>query len=269
MLRKLGRLAVTVLVAYTIMVVILWAMQDRFIYPAPQYAVDPAPGFDVIALETADGLSLRAFTRQAQVGRPTIVYFHGNGGTLLAAANATRSLAAAGYGLLLVEYRGYGGNSGEPSEQGFYRDGRAAMNWLAEQGIAPADTIIVGNSIGGGTAVQMASEYSPSALMLTAPFLSLPDVAQDALPFVPAHFLMRDRFDNASKIDALEMPIFIMHGTADNVVPFEHGEALAKLSPAATFVAVEGAGHALSFSEDGQRAQLEWLDQLLSGGGGA
>ncbi|XUU61489.1 alpha/beta hydrolase [Erythrobacter sp. HA6-11] len=269
MLYKLGRFGVTVLVAYSIMVAILWAMQDRFIYPAPQYSVDPAPGFDVITLKTEDGLSLRAFSRQGGAGRPTIVYFHGNGGTLQGATYATRSLAAAGYGLLLVEYRGYGGNPGEPSEQGFYRDGRAAMTWLAQQGIAPADTIIVGNSIGGGTAVQMASEFGPRALMLTAPFLSLPDVAQDALPFVPAHWLMRDRFDNASKIDALEIPIFIMHGTADDVVPFEHGKALSTLSPTASFIAVEGAGHALSFSDDGQRVQLEWLDQLLSAGEGA
>ncbi|WP_394730356.1 alpha/beta hydrolase [Altererythrobacter sp. GH1-8] len=266
MLQKVGRFLATATIAYAIMVAILWAMQDNFIYPAPQYTVDPPPGFEVVMLETSDGLSLRSFARPAADARPTVVYFHGNGGTLRGAVFATQLLAEAGYGLLLVEYRGYGGNPGRPSEQGFYRDGRAAMGWLEQRGIAPSSTIIIGNSIGGGTAVQMASEYSPRAVLLTAPFLSLPDVAQDALPFVPTQLLMRDRFDNAGKIADLTMPVFIMHGTADDVVPFEQGERLARLAADAKFHRAQGAGHALSFTEQGQRAQLEWLDQLLGGG---
>ncbi len=268
MLQRARRFLTTIATAYAIMVAILWVMQDRFIYPAPQYAVDPAPGFEVITLQTDDGLSLRAFKRPAEGELPTIVYFHGNGGTLLAATNATRSLAAAGFGLLLVEYRGYGGNPGNPSEEGFYRDGRAAMDWLVRRGIAPQQTIIIGNSIGGGTAIQMASEYDPRALLLTAPFTSLPDVAYDALPFIPTHFLMRDSFDNASKIAALDMPIFIMHGTADTVVPFDHGKQLAALARRSTFRPVDGAGHTLSFRERGQQAQLNWLNQVLGGGAG-
>ncbi len=268
MLRKLAHFLLTVAIAYAIMVAILWAMQDRFIYPAPDYAVDPAPGFDVITLETEDALTLRAFTKPSEEGKPTAVYFHGNGGTLRAATNATHSLADAGYGLLLVEYRGYGGNPGKPSEEGFYRDGRAAMTWLAAQGIALEQTIVIGNSIGSGTAVQMAAEFSPKALMLTAPFLSLPDAASDALPFVPARLLMRDRFDNAAKVGELDLPILIMHGTADRVVPFDHGEELAALSPHARFLRFEGRGHALSFTQEGQAAQLEWLDQLPGGGAG-
>ncbi len=266
MLRKAGRLLSTLAIAYAIMVAILWALQDNFIYPAPQYAVDPPAGFDVVTLQTEDGLSLRSFARPASDGRPTIVYFHGNGGTLSGAAYATQMLAREGYGLLLVEYRGYGGNPGKPSEQGFYRDGRAAMAWLQSQGITSAQTVIAGNSIGGGTAVQMASEFGAKALLLTAPFTSLPDVAQDALPFVPTHLLMSDRFDNASKIASLDMPIFIMHGTADDIVPYEHGERLAQLSPNATFKGFDGAGHALSFREYGQSAQLEWLNQIVGGG---
>lgn len=267
MLRKLGRLLLTASIAYAIMIAILWAMQDRFIYPAPQYAVEPLPGFSAITLNTDDGLQLRAFKRPADEGRPTLVYFHGNGGTLLAATRATRTLAEAGFGLLLVEYRGYGGNPGSPSEQGFYRDGRAAFAWLASQGIAPQHTIIVGNSIGSGTAVQMAREFSPRALMLTAPFTSLPDAAFDALPFVPAHWLMRDQFDNAEKIGALAMPVFIMHGTSDTVVPFEHGRELARLARQATFAPFEGAGHVLSFQRPAQEVQLRWLeDQVASAG---
>lgn len=266
MAAAIGRFLLKLAIAYAVMVAILWAMQDRFIYPAPDRIVEPPPGFEIGMLQTDDGLALRSFTRDASQGLPTIVYFHGNGSSLDGALRATQRLGEAGYGLLLVEYRGYGGNPGSPSEQGFYRDGRAAMTWLAQQGIPPAETIVIGNSIGSGTAVQMAAEYGPRALLLTAPFTSLPEVAQDALPFVPARLLMRDRYDNAAKIARLEMPVFIMHGTADNVVPFAHGEELAAIAPAASFVPIEGAGHELSFTARGQAAQLEWLSQLDGAG---
>lgn len=268
MLSKAGRLLATIAIAYAIMVAILWSLQDRFLYPAPDRIIGDIAGFETILLETDDGLQLTARARPARDGLPTIVYFHGNGGTLLGASFATRLLNEAGYGLLLVEYRGYGGNPGSPSEQGFYRDGRAAMAWLASQGIDPAQSVFVGNSIGSGTAVQMAREFNPRALMLTAPFTSVPDAAFEALPFVPTHLLMRDQFDNAGKLADLEMPIFIMHGTDDRVVPHEHGERLAEIAPQATFVSFSGSGHALSFQQHGQEAQLAWLDQLVGAGAG-
>lgn len=268
MLRKAGRFAATLTIAYATMIAILWALQDNFIYPASQTIIDPPPGYDVVMLTTSDGLSLRSFAKPAAGELPTVVYFHGNGGTLSSAANATRLLAEAGYGLLLVEYRGYGSNPGEPSEQGFFRDGRAAMAWLNARGIVPRETVIAGNSIGGGTAVQMALEYSPRALMLAASFTSLPNAAKDAVPFVPTHWLIRDKFDNASKIGQLNMPIFIMHGTADEVVDFKHGERLAQIAKSAHFQRFDGAGHALSFREPGQQAQLNWLNQIVGGGAG-
>lgn len=263
---KLGRFLLKIGIAYAIMVAILWAMQDRFVYPAPDRIVDPPPGYEVVMLQTADGLALRSFALPAREEMPTVVYFHGNGSSLDGPLRATRLLAEAGYGLLLVEYRGYGGNPGEPSEQGFYRDGRAALSWLSEQGVPNSQTIFAGNSIGSGTAVQMAREYTPCVLMLTAPFLSLPETAQDALPFVPAGLLMRDRFDNAAKIGNLDLPLFIMHGREDRVVPFEHGKALAGLAKSAAFRPFDSYGHELSFRADAQAAQREWLDQLLGGG---
>ena len=96
----------------------------------------------------------------------------------------------------------------------------------------------------------------------------MPDVAEDAIPFVPARLLMRDRFDNAEKITKLDMPILIMHGTADRVVPFEHGQELARLSKTASFKRFDGAGHVLSFRGFAQAEQREWLDQLLGAGAG-
>lgn len=247
------------LLAYLGVLALLFGLQTRFIYPAPQLAHDPAPGFAEVKLKTSDSLELNAHWRAPDNGRPAIVWFHGNGGSLEGATNETRRLAAHGYGVLLVGYRGYGGNPGNPGEEGFYRDGRAAMAFLQARGIPADRTIIIGNSIGSGTAVQMAVEHEAAALILVSPFTSLTDAAARAVPIFPVRWLLKDRFDNAEKLPALDLPILILHGDADAVVPFELGEALAASNTMADFRRFEGAGHDLSFQRAAQAAQLEWL----------
>ena len=254
-LRILGALAL----AYAAAVGGLYAAQDRFIYPAPQTRHAPAPGFAAETLATEDSLVLQAHWRAPAEGRPSIVFFHGNGGSLALAAQETQGFVAEGYGVLLVEYRGYGGNPGSPSEDGFYRDGRAAMAFLRAKGIAPARTVIIGHSLGTGTASQMAKEFAPVALILLAPFTSLPDAAAEALPFVPARWLVRGQFDNLAKVPGLALPVLILHGNADRVVPFALGARLAKVAPRATFRALAGAGHMISMEPEVQAAQLVWL----------
>ena len=221
------RIALNILVfiatAYLAVMVILFLFQQRFLYPAPQGVAALQPGYSEVELLTEDGLRLRAFYRAAQDGLPTLVYFHGNGGTLTGASIANQALLEAGIGLLLVEYRGYGGNPGSPSEEGLYQDGEAAMAWLSEQGIAPNETIVSSNSIGGGVAVEMALRHDPAALIMIAPFTSLPEAAQSNIWWLPTRFLVRDQYRNADKVTELNIPVLIQHGDADNLVPFAHG----------------------------------------------
>lgn len=113
------------------------------------------------------------------------MFFHGNGDSLAGAGTATKLLETRGYGLLLVEYRGYGGNPGKPSESGLYLDGRAAMAWLATQQTGPERIVLIGNSLGSGTAVQLAREGPVAALILISGFTSLADVVSDHYPWVP------------------------------------------------------------------------------------
>ncbi|QDH33360.1 alpha/beta fold hydrolase [Porphyrobacter sp. YT40] len=262
MARLARRLAVGLLVAYLAVLAVLFFAQRSLIYPAPQERHAPAPGFAEVTLQTADGLALQAHWRAPDAGRPAIVFFHGNGGSLAGARFETQAYAEQGYGVLLVEYRGYGGNPGAPSEAGFYQDGRAAMAFLGAQGLAAEQTVIVGHSLGTGTATQMAREFAPAALVLLAPLTSLPDAAGEAMPLVPAGLLVRDRFENIAKVPRLRMPILILHGTADTVVPFALGERLAKAAPTATFRAVEGAEHMISHDAGVQAAQVAWLNGL-------
>ncbi len=246
-------------IAYAIVLAFAWAFQASLIYPAPRGAVPVPPGFEEVELRTGDGLTLRAFERQAAPDLPTIVHFHGNGGSLAGAVAETRGLAEAGYGLLLVNYRGYGTNPGSPSEAGFYEDGRAAFAHLAKGAIAPGDTIVMGNSIGSGPATQMALDFSPHALILVSPFTSLSDIAAETLWFLPVRALLRDRFDNAAKLGRLDMPVLIQHGTADTLIPPAHAERLAAAANDADLQLYQGAGHELSFRPEPQDAQVRWL----------
>jgi len=259
MITWLQRILVFCATAYLAALAILFVFQDRFIFPAPQERHAPAAGFEAAEITTADGLRLEVHWRAPEEGRPTIIWFHGNAGSSAASANETRTLAREGYGLLLASYRGYGGNPGSPSEQGFYEDGRAAMGFLRAQGVAPNDTIIASNSIGSGTAVQMASEYDHAALVMVAPFSSLRDVAAQAMPVFPVRLLLRRRFENAEKLPAIESPVLILHGDADRVVPFELGQRLSRANPNVTFIPFSGAGHDLSYWQEAQDVQDKWL----------
>ncbi|MCW5647371.1 MAG: alpha/beta hydrolase [Sphingopyxis sp.] len=256
---KLGLFFLIFVVAAT---ALLYTQQRRLIFPAPsQFPQAAPPGFRLVHTQTDDGLRLTAFHRTARPGQRTIVFFHGNGDNLLGAIEATRGPAAKGNGLMLAEYRGYGGNAGSPGEAGLYRDGDAAMRWLAAEGIAARDVIIVGNSIGSGPATEMALRHDVAALMLVSGFSSLPDVVGEALPFVP-HWLVRDRFDNAGKLARVKAPVFLMHGDADTLVKPANLARLQRARPDATTALVAGAGHELVYSAAAQTILQQWVAEI-------
>ncbi|MDP3782680.1 MAG: alpha/beta hydrolase [Sphingopyxis sp.] len=241
---------------------LLYTQQRRLIFPAPsQYPQAPPPGFRLVHTQTGDGLRLSAFHRPAQPGQRTILFFHGNGDNLLGAIEATRGLAANGNGLMLVEYRGYGGNPGSPGEAGLYRDGDAAIRWLSAQRIAARDVIIVGNSIGSGPATEMALRHDVAALMLVSGFSSLPDVVGEAMPFVP-RWLVRDRFDNVGKLARVKVPVFLMHGDGDTLVRPANLARLRRARPDATVALVAGVGHELAYTAAAQAIFADWVNAL-------
>jgi uncharacterized protein len=261
MFRKLLLAVATFLIATT---AILFFGQRYFIYPAPQNVMTaPPPGYRFVETKTSDGLSLRAAHTPAKGGKPTLLFFHGNGDSIAGADAATRLLVDNGYGALLVEYRGYGGNPGSPSEAGFYRDAEAAMAWLSEQGTGPDDLVIIGNSIGSGPATEMALRHNPAALVLISGFASLPIVVSDIRPFIPARLLLRDSYDNVSKIGRVKSRILILQGDADNLVRPMNAALLSKAAPTAKVVTFPGVGHELAYSTASQQAVLEWLDEKV------
>jgi fermentation-respiration switch protein FrsA (DUF1100 family) len=243
-------------------ILLLFLFQRRLIYPAPR-ANQPviATGFQSVTLVTSDGMKLAALYRPASGGRPTIVFFHGNGDSLRGSLAATEVFAREGFGLLLPEYRGYGVNPGEPSEAGLYADGRAALAFLSGAGVSPAATVVIGNSLGSGVATQLASETILGGLVIVSGYSSLPDAAADMLGTRLVKPLVRDRFDNIAKLPKLGLPILILHGDADRTISVAQGRALHAAAAGSEYREYHGAGHQLAYGVAAQHETVAWFDR--------
>ena len=224
----------------------------------------PDPGYREISFTSHDGVPVRAFYHPAAPGRPTILFYHGNAGSLIGSQSMMQPFVAAGFGALLPEYRGYGGGPGSPSETGFHADGLAARAWLARSGVSADRTVLFGYSLGTGLAAALAAEQPPAALVLVAPYSSIPHVAAEHYPFVPTEWLVIDRFDTLARLPHVAAPILIVHGTADRTVPFDNGAALAAAVPRATFLKIDGAGHGLIRDPAIRDRMLRWIVARVS-----
>lgn len=257
------RLLLAVLLVYIAALAVLYVNQRRLLFPVPTGAgihPDPAPGYREVAFASADGTRIRAFYHPAAPGRPTILFYHGNADRLSGSERAVAPFVAAGMGALLPEYRGYGRNPGSPSETGFYADGRAARAWLEKAGVPASRTVLFGYSLGTGVAGELATERASAALVLIAPFSSIPHVAREHYPLVPTGWIVRDRFDTLAKLPRVRSPVLIVHGTADTTVPYDNGVALAHARPDATFLTVRGATHKVMWDDAVRARILHWLD---------
>ena len=240
----------------------LYFTQRSLIYPAPRPSANVPEGYRRIVLQTADGLTLTALYHPPDAGQRVLVFFHGNGDGWDGAALANRLLVDAGYGVLLAEYRGYGTNPGQPDEAGFYNDGRAALAWLSANRVHSDQIVLVGNSIGSGTATQLASETRPAGLILIAGFTSLPDVVAAHLPWLPVRWLVHDSYDNRAKLGRVTARVLILHGAVDQLVPRSQARQLQAALPRSRLIVVAGFGHELAYYPAAQQLELDWLAQL-------
>lgn len=236
-----------VVAAYGALVGVLYTLQRQMMFlPDPMFhaAADlNLPGYRDVVIQTGDGERLVALYRPADPGRATILYFHGNAGSMPQLSRRLRALAREGLGVLVPAYRGYGGSTGSPTEEGLAEDARAAFDWLAKAD--PSATVVVyGESLGSGVSVRLATERTFAAIVLDAPFTSITDVAADRFPLIPVRWLLKDRFESDARIAGLVRPVLIVHGDADPIVPFRLGERLFALArEPKRFVRIPGGGH--------------------------
>lgn len=232
-----------------LLVAVLWLFQRRLVFlpdasPVPS-AAEVMAGADDVDLTTDDGLELGAWFLPAESDEPLAVVLvaNGNAGNRLNRAALAEALSAEGFDVLLFDYRGYGGNPGSPSEDGLALDVRAARSHLVEdRGVEDDALIYFGESIGSGVVSGLATDHPPAAMLLRSPFTDLPAVAQARLPFLPARWLMKDRFPVEQDVAPLDLPVTVVLGTEDSVVPADQSRAVAAAA-AAELVEVDGADH--------------------------
>ena len=131
---------------------------------------------------------------------------------------------------LIIAWRGFSGNKGKPSENGLYEDGRSAIQWLLNKGLKEEDIIIYGESLGTGIATHLAQNKNFAGVILETPFTSMVDAARTFYPYIPVSLLLKDKFNNKEKIKNIRSPILVMHGEADQIVPFSMGKKIFEIS---------------------------------------
>jgi fermentation-respiration switch protein FrsA (DUF1100 family) len=229
--RVLGA-GLVLLVVVIALLAAVWLLQRRLIY-FPDSMIPPAgsvlPGAQEVTLRTEDGLALGAW-HLAPTGADrgiTILVTPGNAGSRALRAPLANRLAAAGFAVLLLDYRGYGGNPGSPSENGLITDARAARAYLADHGVPAERLIYFGESLGAAVATRLAVEQPPGGLVLRSPFTSLAAVGSRHYPLLPVRLLLRDRFPVTELIAKVTVPTVVVYGSADTIVPPEQSAAVA------------------------------------------
>lgn len=252
----------------------LWVFQRRLIY-LPASEVPPIgsvlPSGEDVVLVTDDGLDLDAWFVPAPVPSGiTAVVLNGNAGNRSDRAQLARALTERGFHVLLVDYRGYGGNPGSPTEAGLASDARAAVAYLEDRdGVDPDRIVYFGESLGAAVAIGLAAERPPAALVLRSPFTSLADVASAHYPVLPMSLLLWDRYENLERIPGIESPVLVIAGSDDRIVPISQSTRVfeAAIGTKDLYI-VEGADHndaVLTSGDDMMDAVATFVTEVVGG----
>ena len=209
--------------------------------PPQRFGIDR---IEEVALENGANERLYSWYARAAEGRPTFLFFHGNGGNVSHRLHKFRQLMAVGYGVFMLGYPGYGGSDGRPSEPAFVEAAKLALAHLDARGIAREDLVVYGESLGSAVAVQLCANQPIRALILESPMSSIQEIAQLHYPFLPVSLLLKDRFLSIDYIADVRAPLLVIHGSADDVIPIQSGRRLfERANEPKTFHTVEGGGH--------------------------
>ena len=186
--------------------------------------------FETISFNTSDNLKLKGWFHFKNSNKKTILFLHGNAGNLDNRIDKLNSLGNMDVNFLIVAWRGYSGNPGNPSEAGLYKDALGALKWLNEKGIPNDKIILYGESLGTAVATEVGQNDNFAGIILEAPFTSMVDMGKKIYPIFPVKFLLKDKYETKKKINNIKFPILIMHGKKDKIVPFYMGEKIYSLA---------------------------------------
>ena len=216
-----------------------------------------------IVFKAADGTRLIAWYRPARGDKPTLLYFPGNSGNTADRAGKIRAIAADGYGVFIVNYRGYGGSGGRPTEKRLAGDAVRAYDYLRGLGVAPGNIVVYGESLGTAVATGVSLQREAKALVLESPFTSVVDVGQLAWPLLPLKYIMVDQFRTIDLIGSVDTPLFIVHGGRDAVIPLDMGRRVFHAAGGPkTLKVVKRAGHNDLFEQGAWALVRDFLESI-------
>jgi len=242
---------------------LMYVVQRSLMYFPETVRTAPAaaglPQAQEVVLDTTDGEKVIVWHVAPRGEQPVVLYFHGNGGSLRLRVDRFQRIAAAGVGLVALSYRGYGGSSGKPTEQGLINDARAAYAFAAERYPRIA---LWGESLGTGVAVALAAEKPIIRLVLDAPYTSALDLARANHWYLPVRLLMKDQFRSDERIARVKAPVLIMHGEVDQIIPIAYGERLfAMIQGPKQFARFPGGYHVDLDRHGGAEVALKFLGE--------
>lgn len=263
-------LLILALIVYVAAGLAMYVLQRTFIYfPEPQHTAPADADLpDVVerTIATPDGETLIAWYAKAKPGQPTVLYFHGNGGALETRRDRIRKYMNRGRGMFMMSYRGFSGSTGNPSEIANIADAKLAYDALLKEGVKAEDIILYGESLGTGVAIQLALEKPAQGLILESPYTSLADRGAEIYWWLPVQLMMSDKYESRSYISKLKLPIFILHGELDDVVPVAMGRKLYALAnEPKEIMTLKGAGHNDHWLYGSFEVINAWIDRLRAG----
>lgn len=219
--------------------------------------------YQEVELQTADGLTLHAWYVPSQAARATLLFFHGNAGNISHRMDSIEIFHRLGLAVLIIDYRGYGQSQGRPSELGTREDARAAWRWLIDEAQRePSDIVLFGRSLGAAVAAELASEVDPAAVILESSFRSVPAIAADVYPFIPARRLARLSYATEEAVPMINAPILVIHSQDDEIIPYNHGLAVYDAAEQPKQMLTIRGSHNTGFLESGEH-YTRGIDEFL------
>ena len=223
-----------ILFIYALVLILLFIFQRDLMYHPDEnnYFGDKLEvDIEKVQIRTVDNINLLGWFHKKDLKNfKTIIYFHGNAGKLENRIHKLNHFKNMDVNFLIISWRGFSGNLGNPSEQGLYKDGNSAIDWLKNIGLAEKDIVVYGESLGTGIATQIVQNKNFAGLILETPFTSMVDAAKNVYPYIPVGLLLKDRYENDKKIKNINVPVLVMHGEADQIVPFRMGKKIYEIA---------------------------------------
>ena len=217
-----------------------------------------------VKIKTQDNIDLLSWYHKKNLNNyKTILFLHGNAGSLENRIHKINHFKDMNINFLLVSWRGFSGNKGKPTEKGLYEDARSAVAWLKSKGVNEKNIVIYGESLGTGIATEIAQNKNFAGIILESPFTSMIDAGKTKYSYLPVRFLLKDKYESNKKIKNINSPILIMHGKVDNIVPFYMGKEMYELAnePKYSYFS-EYDNHMMEYNENLLKVLKDFIDSL-------